>query len=209
MDGVIFDTHPVHLRVWRQLLQDLGMEVSDEELDFIMDGATREEILRHFLGPLTVDQIAMFGKQKDGIFLKEEKDLLTVTGLGEFLDLAETLNISKAVATSASKVRANRMLSQHGLTGRFVAVVTADDVPKGKSDPTIFLQAAKELQVSPPDVLVLEDAVPAIRVAKEIGMRCIGIARGTRTSRLLEAGADLVVPDFRPLGRSDILGPPC
>jgi beta-phosphoglucomutase len=199
MDGVLFDSHPIHKRAWAGLLRSVGKIVSDEELDFIMTGATREEILQHYLGPLTSEQMTFYGKQKELMFRSEEHDLRTIEGLEAFLDLVETAAIPKIIATSASKIRAKRMLEKHELTDRFKAIVTGDDVSKGKSDPAIFLRGAEELHVSPHEVLVFEDAVPAIKAAKSIGMKCIGIASGERNSMLQSAGADLVVSDFKEL----------
>ena len=204
MDGVLFDSHPIHRKVWRELLQCMGRVVSDEELDFIMDGARREEILFHFLGPLTPGQTRICSEQKDARFEKEESHLRTVPGLEAFLDLAEAAGIPKAVATCASRPRTKRMLQQHGLVSRFTAIVTGDDVTQGKSDPAIFLRSAEELGVAPRDALVIEDAVPAIKAAKGVGMKCVGIATGPRVSQLLRAGADLVVSDFSQLCLSDV-----
>jgi beta-phosphoglucomutase-like phosphatase (HAD superfamily) len=51
MDGVLFDSHPVHRIAWREPLREAGKKVSEAELDFILEGTTRDEILRHFLGP--------------------------------------------------------------------------------------------------------------------------------------------------------------
>jgi beta-phosphoglucomutase len=206
MDGVLFDSHPIHKKAWRELLRSLGMEVTEEELEFIMTGATREEILQHYLGPLSAEQLAVYGKQKEVLFRNEEEGLRTIEGVKAFLDLVECAAIPKVVATSASKRRAMRMLDGHELTDRFEAIITGDDVPKGKSDPAIFLRGAEELHASPAKVVVFEDAVPAIKVAISIGMRCIGIANGERCSQLKLAGADLVVPDFTQLRLSDVVG---
>jgi beta-phosphoglucomutase len=204
LDGVLFDSHPIHRKVWRGLLQSLGRVISDEELDFILDGARREEILRHFLGPLSLEQIASYAKQKESLFRNEEENLKTIEGLESFLELVESVGIPKVVATSASKPRAKRMLDRNGLTNRFTAIVTGDDVCNGKSDPTIFLQSAQKLRVTPHEVIVFEDAVPAIKVAKSVGMKCIGVAEDGRKSQLQIAGADLIIQDFRGLHLSDI-----
>jgi beta-phosphoglucomutase len=206
LDGVLFDSHPVHRRAWREFLRGLGRIVSDEELDFILDGAKREEILRHFLGPLTREQTASYVARKESIFRSEEENLRTVDGLEEFLGIVEGAAIPKLVATSASKARANRMLHKHGLADRFTAIITGDDVPSGKSNPAIFLRSAKVLQVEPNEVLVFEDAIPAVRGATSIGMQCIGIAAADpRRSQLHDAGAALVVPDFTKLGLRDVV----
>lgn len=206
LDGVLFDSHPVHRRAWREFLRGLGRMVSDEELDFILDGAKREEILRHFLGPLSRKQTASYVARKESIFRSEEESLRTVDGLEEFLSTVEDAAIPKLVATSASKARAGRMLQKHGLTDRFTAIITGDDVPSGKSNPAIFLRGAEILQVAPNEVLVFEDAVPAVRGATSVGMQCIGIAAADpRRSLLHDAGAALVVPNFTKLGLRDVV----
>jgi beta-phosphoglucomutase len=205
LDGVIFDSHPVHRKAWRGLLQKAGRQTSDDELDFIMDGATREELLHHFLGPLSPKEIASYARLKEAMFQNEEHHLQMIGGLEAFLDLVEIARLPKVVATSASRSRARRILEQHKLTARFAAVITGDDVRKGKSDPAIFLRSAEELGLRAADVLVFEDAVPAIRSVKSIGMKCIGVAAGTRRIQLLEAGADRVISDFGQLHLPDVM----
>jgi beta-phosphoglucomutase len=205
MDGVLIDSHPVHRKVWRELLLSLGREVSDEELDFILDGPRREEILHHFLGPLSPEQMKLCIAQKESLFRNNEDELQPVEGVEAFLDLVEAAAIPKVIATSASRPRAEKMLDKYGLINRFHAIVTGDDVPKGKSDPGIFVRSAEKLQVAPHEVIVFEDAVSAIRVAKTIGMKCVGVAKGARGTQLLQAGANLVVSDFRALCLSDVM----
>jgi beta-phosphoglucomutase len=205
LDGVLFDSHPVHRKAWRGVLQKAGKHASEDELDFIMNGATREEILHHFFGPLTSEQIATYTQQKETFVQNDEHQVQTIAGVEAFLDLVESAKLPKAVATSASKARAERILEKHGMTTRFSAVITSDDVHKGKTDPAIFLRSAEKLGLAAPDVLVFEDAAPAIRSVKNIGMKCIGIATATRRPLLLGAGADLVFADFRELRLSDVM----
>jgi HAD superfamily hydrolase (TIGR01509 family) len=205
LDGVLFDSHPVHRKAWRELLNKAGRPASDDELNFIMDGATREEIMVHFLGPLAPEQVTSYTKLKESMFQSEEDQLQTTHGLETFLDLIESANLPKVVATSASRTRAMRILEKHKLTPRFAAVITGDDVRRGKSDPAIFVRSAKELGLRPSEILVFEDAVPAIRCVKRIGMKCVGIATEARRSQLVDAGADRVVTDFSQLHLSDVM----
>jgi beta-phosphoglucomutase len=206
MDGVLFDSHPVHLSAWRELLRGAGKEVSDAELEFVLEGPTREQILHHFLGPLTPQQAALYAIQKEALFQQEEDRVQAIEGLEAFLDLVESASIPTAVATSASRRRVTRMLENHALADRFAAVLTGDEVPGGKSTPKIFLRAAEQLRARPREVVVLEDAIAAVKVVKQIGMKCIGIAAGKRGTGLANAGADLVVPNFTHLELSDIIG---
>lgn len=206
MDGVLFDSHPLHRSAWRELLREAGKDVSEAELEFVLEGATREEILRHFLGPLTPQQAALYARKKEAMFRQEEDRVQPIEGLEGFLDLVESASIPMAVATSASRLRVTRMLENHALADRFAAVLTGDDVPGGKTDPAIFLRAAEQLRSRASEVLVFEDAITAVKVVKQIGMKCIGIAARNRGTGLVKAGADLVVPNFTHLELSDVMG---
>ncbi len=68
MDGVIVDSHPFHRRAWHKFLRSVGKDVSEEDLDFILDGRKRHEILRHFLGELSEPELANYGNCKDEFF---------------------------------------------------------------------------------------------------------------------------------------------
>ncbi len=57
MDGVIINSHPAHRLAWKGFLTSVGRETRDEELDFILEGGKRAEILKHFLGELAPEQI--------------------------------------------------------------------------------------------------------------------------------------------------------
>src|SRR5579872_6814135 len=139
VDGVIFDSHPVHLRVWRTLLQETGRSVSDAELEYTLEGSTRDEAFRHFWGQLSPQQIESYSSRKNAMFRELEGMVETVKGLEKFLDLVEAAAIPKAIASSGSKERVLRMLDRHGLINRFATVLTGDDVRVGKDDPSIFL----------------------------------------------------------------------
>ena len=84
-DGVIVDSHPIHIQSWRKFLRSKGKTVSDAELSFVRDGAKREEILRHFLGELTPEQVAAYGAEKDKLFQAHAGELKLVPGFAEFL----------------------------------------------------------------------------------------------------------------------------
>jgi sugar-phosphatase len=52
-------------------------------------------------------------------------------------------------------------------------VVTAEDVERGKPDPSCYLLAAERLGVSPADAVVFEDAEAGLRAGLAAGMRCV------------------------------------
>jgi HAD superfamily hydrolase (TIGR01509 family) len=196
LDGVLADTHPVHRRVWRQFLLGKGRNVSEEDLDFVEGGYKLKEILTHFLGSLSPAEISSYGEQKQQLFYEAASEVRTAPGVVDLLRELQSAGIPRAVATSASRLRAHTLLEDLDLAPYFSFVVTGDDVVQGKPDPSIFSLAAQLLEVSPRHCLVAEDSRAGVHAAKSAGMRCLAIAQGQRAIRLLDEGADYVVPSL-------------
>lgn len=196
LDGVIVDSHPAHKRAWKTFFRSIGKEVSDHDLGFVLEGRKREDILRHFLGDLSEEQVRHYGAKKEALFRDSVQELKTIHGLPDFLEQLESAGLPFALASSASRSRAEYMLAGLGLRPRFRVIITGDDVSKGKPDPAIFRLAANGLGMSPERLLVCEDAVSGVEAAKTAGMKCLAIAANGRGPLLKKAGADMVVPDF-------------
>ena len=204
-DGVIVDSHPVHKRSWKRFLNSLGRTVSEEQLQFVLDGRKREEILRHFLGELDSKQISEYGHRKEEIFRDEAEDTQSLDGLTIFLENLACAHLALGVASAGSRSRVAFLLDRLALRKYFRVVVTGDEVARGKPDPAVFLKAAQELRITPSELMAFEDAESGVRAARSAGMRCIGIAPADRAPALLGAGASFVVPDFRSLSYSKLL----
>jgi beta-phosphoglucomutase len=204
MDGVLADTHPVHRRVWRQFLAGKGRNVSEEDLDFVEEGHKLKEILIHFFGSLSPAETSSYGEQKQQLFYEAASEVRTAPGVVDLLRELQSAGIPRAVATSASRLRAHTLLEHLGLAPYFSFVVTGDDVVQGKPDPSIFSRTAQLLEVSPRRCLVAEDSRAGVHAAKSAGMRCLAIAQGQRAIRLLSEGADYVVPSLAGLSISNL-----
>ena len=199
MDGVIIDSHAAHRSAWKKFLESECRETRDEDLDFILDGHKREEILRHFFGELAPEQIVEYGNRKNELLREHGEEIKPIAGVMEFLAHLRQAGIRTAVATSASHRRAYSTLEKLGLIGCFHTVVTGDEVIAGKPDPAIYRLATEYMQESPQHLLAVEDAVSGVKSARAAGMRCLGIANQGRAGMLRDAGAELVLPDFRSL----------
>lgn len=196
LDGVIVNSHPAHKKAWRALLASLGRDVSEQELEFVVEGRKRNEVLRHFLGELSEEEVRRYGVLKDSFFAQFAHEVTAVPGVLHFFERAQTAGLALAVGTSAGRRRAEEMLERLGLRSRLGAIVTGDEVQLGKPDPAVFQIAAEQLGLASRNVLVCEDAVPGVQAAKRAGMKCLAIAANGRRTLLQTAGADWVVQDF-------------
>jgi HAD superfamily hydrolase (TIGR01509 family) len=205
MDGVLIDSHPVHLAAWREFLQLQKIDFTESDLNFILEGRTRSEILRHFLGDLSEAEIAKLGRRKDEIFRGIEAEIRPFPGVLPFLRQLEHLGVSKAVATSASEIRTASTIERLGLGGFFDAVVTSADVEAGKPHPRVYQLACERMNVLPGDALAFDDAPSGVQSARSAGLRCIGVSNNGLTRALLDAGAEQVIPSFIGFGLHSVL----
>lgn len=94
------------------------------------------------------------------------------------------------------------VLTQAGIRPCFSAIVSADEVGKGKPSPDVFLVTAQRLGAVPREIVVFEDSSAGIRAGKAAGMYVIAVPNphyppGDEVLRQ----ADVVVKsleDFRP-----------
>jgi len=206
MDGVIVDSHPIHIRAWKRLLNSIDIVVKENDLDIVRDGKTKEEILRHFVPGLSARDISAYGELKDDLYREEAAELRLIRGVKRLLNELRWAGISTAVASSGSCWRVHQTLNTLRLRDYFAVVVTAGECVTGKSDSSIFVETAKRLQVRCEGVLVFEDSVPGTRSAAGLGMKCIGIGEGARASALMAAGAERGLPDFSGITLSELHG---
>lgn len=204
LDGVVADSHPAHKQAWSELLSSLGRTISPEQLEYVVEGRKRDEILRHFVGALSEEHIREYGRRKDSLFKKYSSDLKLVPGVREFIQEAHSANIAIGLASSAGRNRVESNLRQLGIADYFQVAITGDDVVQGKPDPALFIKAAEGLNIPREGVLVCEDAVNGVHAAKAAGMRCLGIASPGREVALEAAGADTIVRDFRNVSLRDL-----
>ncbi len=104
---------------------------------------------------------------REGVLLKR--------GLTDLLKYLKEHDYKTIVATSSTRSRVDRILSQAGLTPYYDDSICGDEVQKGKPDPEIFLRACKKLGVPPCEALVLEDSEMGIEAAYLAGIRVICI----------------------------------
>jgi beta-phosphoglucomutase len=204
MDGVLIDSHPVHRIAWRRFLASIGKQVPDEQLNFILEGRRRDEILQYFLGDLPEVTIVEYGRRKEDFFQENFKDIKLIPGVEGFLEELRRGGVKTAIATSASSYRTRKTLQLLNLDNSFAAVITGDDVTAGKPDPAVYRMAAEHLNLGSSQILVLEDAPSGVQAAKAAGMRCVGVTSNGRADALRRAGADHIIPDFLNLSTEEL-----
>lgn len=172
-DGTLFDTETLMYEVWVEIGRDMGLSITiPEYLHYV--GLNRKavlDVMRERIGPdfdgadFMVRCVARLSEriEEEGVPLKP--------GVREILELLHQKGIPTGLATSTHRVRTNRRLELCGLREYFSAVVTGDEVSKGKPDPEIYRAVCGELSVSPEACLAVEDSRNGILSAHHAGLK--------------------------------------
>jgi HAD superfamily hydrolase (TIGR01509 family) len=78
-----------------------------------------------------------------------------------------------ALASSSHRRVIDAALAGTGLADAFHAVVSSDEVERGKPAPDVFLEAARRLAAEPGEVLVVEDSLNGLKAGRAAGMTTV------------------------------------
>nr|WP_321256605.1 HAD family phosphatase [uncultured Pseudodesulfovibrio sp.] len=177
MDGVLFDSEPIHEKIFIEYAAELGVVCPPEEY-------------RHLIGTSSVSQWQVM-KEKYNLkdtpqkmseakmehyksFLGATKGLQPIPGINSLIADLKAHNIPFALASSNTTDVIEATLRAIGLDTTITTIVGGNDVKQAKPAPDIFLLAAKKLGVSPANCVVIEDSTHGVLAAKNAGMRCLG-----------------------------------
>ena len=88
-----------------------------------------------------------------------------------------------AVASSAPRRLIEAVLTATGLRPLFAALVSSEEVPRGKPSPDVYEEAARRLGVDPAACIAVEDSSNGIRAAVAAGMAVVALPNPTYPPR--------------------------
>lgn len=205
MDGVIIDSEPLHFEVDLQTLAYFGVASSHEDLERFV-GMTNPEMWRILKEERkltqTVSELIDY-QMKNKIEALEKAELAPIDGIQELIAELKKRHIPIAIASSSPRVFIQAVLRKFGLTHAFGAIVSGEEVERGKPAPDVYLAAAKELGVDPAQCVVLEDARHGVIAAKAAGMTCIGFVNPNSGNQDLSQ-ADRIVHTVRKINLDEL-----
>lgn len=204
MDGVIVNSAPYHLKAWQETLARRGVAFGPEDFKRSF-GLRNDDIIKSFLGSTaTSEEIIVIGREKEKLFrdMVAERSLKPLPGAVTLISALRQCGIRMTLVSSAPQPNIALILKTLGLSSCFQAVVSAEDVERGKPDPQVFLVATERLGAKPECCVVIEDAPAGIEAAKRAGMKAVGVTTSHR--RLSLGQADLVVDSLEELSTQDI-----
>jgi HAD superfamily hydrolase (TIGR01509 family) len=177
-DGVIIDSSRHHEEGWERLAREEARTLPDGHFKAGF-GRKNDYIIPEILGwtrdTVEVERLSL---RKEALYrdVVGEWGIEPLPGVREWLVALQKEGVPCAIGSSTHRANIDLSLGLMGLKPFFAAIVSAEDVTRGKPDPQVFLTAARKIGRDPSKCVVFEDAHVGIEAALAGGMRVVGVA---------------------------------
>ena len=203
LDGVIVDSSQQHFESFVALGKEVGYAMDRARFANIF-GRRNEEIFPMLLGPqLSREEVQHLADRKEELFRDRIRGQVEpLPGVTELLPALKAAGFHLAIGSSTPPKNIELILTELGFKAYFLAIVSGDDVSKGKPDPEVFVTAANRLGVPPAQAVVIEDAVAGVEAAKNGGMHALGVTTNHpreslhKADRVVDSLAEVAPADF-------------
>ena len=198
-NGIIVDDEPIHFELFQKVLAEEGIELTNDAyyaryLGFDDRGAFSFGYHEHNR-PLSQQKLKELIARKGDYYQEAIRNHVAIfPGVRKLVaELAQSLPL--AVASGALRNEIETILTSADLIQHFKAVVSAEDVKRGKPEPDIFLQALAALNahdgntIQASECVVIEDSKEGIKGARRAGMKCLAVANSHPAEVLIDADA--------------------
>jgi len=199
-DGVLINSELLAVRIDREVLAELGWELTEAQVVERFMGRSNEDIGReieaHLGRPLGTPWEEICAARYQASF---EAELRAIEGV---VDALEEITLPTCVASSSTRAGLCHKLRLVGLYDRFAGrLFSSEDVALGKPAPDLFLHAASEMDTEPDHCVVIEDSLHGVAAARAAGMRVLAFAGGLVRPDALAGPGTTVFDQMRALPR--------
>ncbi len=201
LDGTLVDNMCFHAEAWVETTRRLGCERPQEFFETETAGKKGVEILRMLMGPSVPEaELQRHHDEKEALYRERFRpNLAPVPGAIELLERLAAAEVPCGLATCAPEANRDMVLDGLDLRVFFRTIVGAEQAPRGKPHPDIYLACAREMGVEPGSCVAFEDAVNGVRSAVAAGMPTVAVTTANGPEELKQAGARWVVSNFHEL----------
>lgn len=188
MDGVIVDSEPRHEQAFVEIFGRLGYGETHgiHFPDYIgrSDKAVWLDFIAAHKPSYTYEELTAMKQNRFLEILREEQPIFD--GLPELVSKVGA-KYPLAVASGSLHPVIDEVLLLKNLRAFFSAVVSIQDVGKGKPAPDVFLRAAELLGKKPEECVVIEDSLAGVEAGLSAGMQVIAITNSFAAEKLSRA----------------------
>lgn len=192
---------------WRKYLETkINRPILEDEFQKYVHGKKFIDTFKYFLNiECSPEEALKIGEEKEVIYRKmclESPNFKLAVGLVDFLDYLKEKGIDRNIATASAFPNVKFFFDHLDLDNWFDInnVAYNDGIIPEKPDPSIFLLAAKNINVDIQDSIIFEDSYSGIEAAKRAGAKKIVVVDSMKNN-YVEKNNMLVIKNFREIER--------
>ncbi|HAL80936.1 MAG TPA: hypothetical protein DCO83_00860 [Mucilaginibacter sp.] len=170
-DGVLVDSEPLANRTFIQCLQKEGFDVDEAYAYKHFHGISTRDCIAHI--ELTFKRRVSDNFVETLSLLTNEEIKNTLQPIPHIKEALAALSYPKCVASGSEPEKIQLSLEVTRLKKYFSHVYSSLQVQRGKPFPDVFLHAAKEMDFTPDQCIVIEDSNPGVQAALSAGMKVL------------------------------------
>jgi beta-phosphoglucomutase len=201
LDGVLADSADIHYLSWVEILKPFGVEFTRPFFEYTFGMNNRALINLLFSQPDEAFLVRLSEEKESAYRQLIPGQLQSTPGALEWLARFHLQGKQMAICSSGPPENIEATVDELKIRPYFGALVSAYQMPS-KPDPAVFLEGARQLNMSPAECLVVEDAPVGIQGANSAGMRCLALATTHDIGKLTRA--DRVIKNLSYLTRMDM-----
>jgi len=182
LDGVLVNSMPTHVKAWKQAFANIAnLEINERDI-YLLEGMRGMELVNMIFNQKGFQDHSLakaVHEEKSKIF-KRTRSSEPFEGVKEMID---SIKCKKAVVSGSTKNDVETIIEEAFGKNKFDIIITADDVEKGKPDPSAFLEALQRMRIESQDALVVENAPLGAKAAKTAGVNCLVVLNNSPLRR--------------------------
>lgn len=198
LDGTLLDSMSVWDTMGEDYLRSLGIEPKED--------------LRETFKTFSLEQSAVYYREHYGVTLSVTEIINGVNemveeyyrkiaplkpGVKEFLEKLQESGVKMCIATVTDKHLVEAALKRCGVSDYFSEIFTCAQVGRSKEEPVIYRVAGEHLGISKAETVVFEDALYALKTAKEDGFAVAAVYDVHEENQEdMKAVSDFYIKDF-------------
>ncbi len=180
VDGTMVDNVAYHRAAWLEYGRRHGLPITPEFYRAHMHSRSNDVIARFLLGEDAPPEAAMaLGDEKEEIYRELYRPHIRGNpGLHRLLEALSEEGVPCAAASNSPARNVEMILAALNVRAYFHAVVSLNDVARGKPHPDLLFAAAARLELPMGRCLVIEDSMSGFQAAEAAGAPYIAISIG-------------------------------
>jgi len=197
LDGTLVLTDDIYFNVWKTILKNYKIELTNEIFKNYIQGNSDGSVLRRILPNKYKELLNNVSTIKDKLFLENINKIKIIEGSIEFLIAIKNLGHKIAIVTNCNREVAEKILKFVNLHNIIDKLIIGNECIRSKPYPEPYLEAINYFNSTNTKAIIFEDSKTGIQSGKNTFPKClIGIETLYTNDELLANGVNFSIKNY-------------